>query len=243
MVEINIFATAEEIVHAVARHVVIALRRQPDLVLGVPAGRTPIGVYAELGRMHAAGAIDFSHTRAFAVDEFVGIERTHPGSFHRFLSEHLLAGVNIPVDRFHSLNGAADDLDAECARYEAALVQSGGVGLQLLGIGANGHIGFNEPANELIAQTHRVTLQEATRRANAALFEGDETRVPHEALTMGLGTILKAEAVILIATGDGKAESVERMVRGPITTRLPASLLQTHRRVDVYLDRAAASRL
>jgi glucosamine-6-phosphate deaminase len=242
-VEISIFATAAEIGHAVARHVAITLRRQPDLVLGVPAGRTPLRVYAELGRMHAAGAIDFSQATAFAVDEFVGIGRTHPGSFHRFISEHFLAGVNLPADRFYSLNGNAEDLDAECVNYESAVTQAGSVGLQLLGIGANGHVGFNEPATELIADTHRVTLLDATRRANAALFDGDETRVPREALTMGLGTILKAQAVILIATGYEKADGVERMVRGPISTQLPASLLQTHRRVDVYVDHAAASRL
>lgn len=240
---INTLDTAEEIVHAVSRHVAIALRRQPDLVLGVPAGRTPIGVYAELGRMHSAGALDFSRATAFAVDEFVGIERTHPGSFHRFISEHLLEGVNIPKKQFHSLNGAAEDPDAECARYEDALTAAGGIGLQLLGIGANGHLGFNEPSTELVAHTHRVTLHEATRRANAPLFGGDDTQVPREAMTMGLGTILKAEAIILIATGSGKAVSVERMVHGPITTQLPASLLQTHRRVEVYLDRAAAARL
>jgi glucosamine-6-phosphate deaminase len=242
-VDINIVASAEETVHAVAQHLAVALRRQPDIVLGVPAGRTPVGVYAELGRLHAAGVVDFSRVTAFAVDEFVGIERSHPASFHRFISEHLLAGVNIPAEQFHSLNGTALDPDAECARYEEALSLASGVGLQLLGIGTNGHIGFNEPGHELVALTHRVTLQEATRRANAGLFGGDETQVPREALTMGLGTMLKAEAVILIAMGSSKAVSVERMVRGPVTTQLPASFLQTHRRVEVYLDHAAASRL
>ena len=241
--EIKRFATAEDMVHAVAQQVATAVRRQPDLVLGVPAGRSPVGVYAELGRMHMAGDVDFSRATAFAVDEFVGLDRNHPGSFHRFLSEQLLAGVNVPSHQFHSLDGAADDPDAECERYEVTLGHAGGVGLQLLGIGANGHIGFNEPASELIARTHRVTLLEATRRANAALFGGEETRVPREALTMGIGTILRAEAVILIASGSGKADSVERMVRGPITTQLPASFLQTHRHVEVYLDPAAASRL
>jgi glucosamine-6-phosphate deaminase len=242
-VEIRRFATAEEIVRAVAQRVAAAIREQPNLVLGVPAGRTPIGVYAELGRMCSAGEVDFSRATAFAVDEFVGIEHTHPGSFHRFISEHLLAGVNLPAQQFHSLHGTAPDPDAECARYEEALSLAGGVGLQLLGIGTNGHVGFNEPAHELVAHTHRVTLLEATRRANADLFGGDETQVPREALTMGLGTMLKAEAVILIAIGSRKAVSVARMVRGPVTTQLPASLLQTHRRVEVYLDHAAASRL
>ena len=241
--EIKRFATAADMVHAVARQVAHAVRRQPDLVLGVPAGHTPIGVYAELGRMHAAGEVDFARVTAFAVDEFVGLDRNDPGSFHRFISEHLLARVNLPAHQFHSLNGAAEDPDAECERYEAALGRAGGLGLQLLGIGGNGHIGFNEPANELVAQTHRVTLLESTRRANAVLFGGDEARVPREALTMGVGTILKAQVVILLASGARKAESVERMVRGPITTHVPASFLQTHRRVDVYLDQAAASRL
>ena len=193
--------------------------------------------------MRAAGAVDFSRVTAFAVDEFVGLDRSHQGSFHRFLSEHLLAGVNIPMHQFHSLNGAADDPEAECERYEAAIDRAGGLGLQLLGIGTNGHIGFNEPANELVARTHRITLLETTRRANAALFGGDDARVPREAVTMGIGTILKAETVILIASGAGKAESIERMIRGPITTQVPASFLQTHRRVEVYVDAAAASRL
>jgi glucosamine-6-phosphate deaminase len=242
-VDISVHATAEDIGQAVAQHVAIALRQQPDLVLGVPAGRTPVPVYAALRGLHAAGAIDFSQSTAFAVDEFVGISRTHQGSFHRFISERFLAGVNLPTERFHSLDGNAEDLDAECAAYDKAVRQAGGVGLLLLGIGANGHIGFNEPGTESIAHTHRVTLLDETRRANAALFDGDETRVPREALTMGIGTMLQAQAVIVIATGYGKADVVERMVRGPITTRLPASLLQTHRRVDVYLDRAAASRL
>ena len=241
--EIRRFATAEEMVLAVAHQVVNAVQRRPDLVLGVPAGRSPVGVYEELGRMRTAGAVDFSRVTAFAVDEFVGLDRSHQGSFHRFLSEHFLAGVNIPMHQFHSLNGAADDPEAECERYEAAIDRAGGLGLQLLGIGTNGHIGFNEPANELVARTHRITLLETTRRANAALFGGDDARVPREAVTMGIGTILKAETVILIASGAGKAESIERMIRGPITTQVPASFLQTHRRVEVYVDATAASRL
>ena len=134
-------------------------------------------------------------------------------------------------------------MSAECNRYEDAIQRAGGIGLQLLGIGGNGHIGFNEPATELVARTHRVTLLDATRHANAVLFDGDVTQVPREALTIGIGSILKAESVILLAAGESKAASVERMVRGPITPRLPASLLQAHRSVEVYLDRAAASHL
>ena len=227
--------------HAVAQRVTGTLRQRPDLVLGVPAGRTPIGVYGELARLHARGEADFSSVTAFALDEFVGLDRLHPASFHRFIREHFVERVGMPASRFHALNGTADDLETECQRYEDTLKHSGGIGLQLLGIGGNGHIGFNEPASELIAGTHHVALLESTRRANASLFDGDLARVPHDALTMGVGTILKAEVVILIAAGESKASSVERMVRGPITPQLPASFLQTHRSVEVYLDRAAAS--
>jgi glucosamine-6-phosphate deaminase len=242
-VEIRTFSTADEAAKAVALRVAGAVRRHPALVLGLPAGRTPIGTYAELRQMHASGEVDFAQSIVFTVDEFAGVERTHQGSFHRFIDEHLLSGVNIPASRVHSPNGAAPDLDAECARYEQEIGRAGGIGLQLLGIGSNGHIGFNEPADSLIASTHRVTLLDSTRRDNAALFGGNLDDVPREALTMGVGTMLKAEALILVAMGASKAVSVERMVRGPMTTRLPASFLQAHRQVEIYLDRAAASRL
>jgi|SRR5688572_2434038 len=228
---------------AAARRVVQSLRERPDLVLGLPAGRTPVAIYAELTRLSAAGEADFSSATAFALDEFVGIDHNHPASFHRFIREHLIDHVGLSRDHFHGLNGSADDLQAECDRYEAAIRRAGGIGLQLLGIGSNGHIGFNEPASALPAPTHRVVLLEGTRKASAALFEGDIARVPREALTIGVGTILKAEAVILLAAGESKAASVERMVRGLITPQLPASFLQAHRSVEIYLDRAAASRL
>jgi len=242
-VEIRVFDSADETVLAVARRVALALGNTPDLVLGLPAGRTPIGVYAELARLHAEGEVDFSHARSFNVDEFVGIAPTHTASFHRFIAEHLLDRVNIRADRRHSLDGLAHDLDAECERYDSQLEQAGGVGLQLLGIGTNGHIGFNEPADALFARTHRVALLETTRRDNAGLFGGNPSDVPHEALSIGMGTILRSDVVLLVATGPGKATAVQGMVDGPITTRVPASLLQVHRSIEVYLDRDAASRL
>jgi len=143
----------------------------------------------------------------------------------------------------HFLNGAAADLDAECERYEAAIDAAGGIDLQLLGLGANGHIGFNEPGEELEARTHRVRLHDVTRRENAALFGDNAGSVPGEALSMGMATILRARRIVLIATGERKARCVERTVRGPLTTRLPASFLQTHRDVELFLDRASASLL
>ncbi len=241
--EIRVFTTSEELSRAAAQRVADALRQRPDIVLGLPAGRTPVGVYAELARLSSTGQADFSRATAFALDEFVGIDHAHPASFHRFIREHLIDHVGLPFERFHGLNGAADDLQLECDRYEAAIQRAGGIGLQLLGIGGNGHIGFNEPANELPARTHRVTLLDQTRKASAALFDGDVARVPREALTIGVGTILMADVVILLAAGENKAVSVERMVRGPMTPQLPASFLQAHRVVEVYLDRPAASRL
>jgi glucosamine-6-phosphate deaminase len=242
-VEIKVFTTSEELSRAAAQRVADALRQRPDIVLGLPAGRTPVGVYAELARLSSTGQADFSRATAFALDEFVGIDHAHPASFHRFIREHLIDHVGLPFERFHALNGAAADLQVECDRYEAAIQRAGGIGLQLLGIGGNGHIGFNEPANELAARTHRVTLLDQTRKASAALFDGDVARVPREALTIGVGTILMADVVILLAAGENKAASVERMVRGPMTPQLPASFLQAHRVVEVYLDRPAASRL
>src|SRR5687768_3264482 len=193
--------------------------------------------------MRAAGDVDFSRASTFNLDEFAGISADHPGSFRRFMEEHLFGGVNVDRRRVHFIDGAAADLDAECVRYEAAIAAVGGIDLQLLGIGANGHIGFNEPGDELRARTHRVTLAASTRRDNAALFGGDPGRVPPEALSMGMATILDAKAILLIATGERKAQCIEQAVRGGISTRLPASFLQLHRRVELYLDRSAASRL
>lgn len=241
--DVRIFETADETAHALAAQVAAAVRLKPDLVLGLATGRSPVAAYGGLQRLHARGEVDFSRVRTFNLDEFAGLDAAHPGSFRRFMDEHLFRGVNVDPSRIGFLNGVAADLDAECARYEAAIDDAGGIDLQLLGIGGNGHVGFNEPGEELTARTHRVRLHETTRRDNAALFGGEIGRVPREALSMGMATILKAAAVVLIATGERKAACVQRMIRGPLTTRLPASFLQTHRQVTVFLDRSAATRL
>jgi len=200
-------------------------------------------VYAELRRLHASGRLDFSRATCFTLDEFVGLDRRHQSSFHAFVSEHLFSGVNVDPARLHSLNGSAADLDRECERYEAAIAAAGGIDLQILGLGRNGHVGFNEPGETLESRTHRVTLLEETRRDNAGRFGGDMSQVPRGALSMGMGTILKAKAILTIATGESKAKPVELMVRGPLTTRVPASFLQVHSTVDVFLDRLAGARL
>ena len=240
---IHIFDTEQEVARVLAARVASAINERPSLVLGLPTGRTPIGTYQELRRLHAAGGVSFASASTFNLDEFVGISATHPGSFRQFMQRQLFDAIDLRPERIHFLNGMAADLDAECARYERDIESAGGIDLQLLGIGANGHIGFNEPGDELAAFTHRVRLHDGTRRDNAELFGGHPDEVPHEALSMGMGTILKTGALILIATGERKASCIERTVHGPLTTKLPASFLQTHRNVDLYLDAAAASLL
>ncbi len=240
---IRLFQTEELVARALADRVASAVRQRPSIVLGLPTGRTPIATYAELRRLRVEQGLSFARASTFNLDEFVGIEPTHPGSFRYFMERHLFEGIDLPPERIHFLDGMAPDLDAECERYERNIANAGGIDLQLLGIGANGHIGFNEPGEELMANTHHAALHDGTRRDNAAQFGGDPTQVPQEALSMGMGTILKAAALILVATGERKARCVERMVRGPVTTRLPASFLQMHRAVEVFLDRPAASLL
>jgi glucosamine-6-phosphate deaminase len=242
-VNIRLFDSPDQVASALACRVATALKEKPDIVLGLPTGRTPTGMYADLRRLHATGRADFAHASTFNLDEFAGVDPAHPGSFRQYMEQHLFEAVNLDRRRIHFLDGAAPDLDRECCRYERAIEDAGGVDLLILGIGANGHIGFNEPGDALTSRTHRVRLAETTRRDNAALFGGDPSRVPHEALSMGVGTILKASTLVLVAMGERKARCIERTVNGPVTTKLPASFLQLHRHAELYLDRAAASLL
>jgi glucosamine-6-phosphate deaminase len=159
------------------------------------------------------------------------------------MQRHLFDHLNLPARRIHFLDGAARDLARECLRYERAIDRAGGIDLQILGLGTNGHIGFNEPAKALIGRTHRTRLRPATRRANVSLFGGRVSAVPHDALSMGMATILYAKRIVLMATGASKARCVARMIEGAVTPRLPASFLQLHRHTEVWLDRAASSDL
>ncbi|CAN5882391.1 glucosamine-6-phosphate deaminase [soil metagenome] len=240
---VSVFPTAHDVARALARRVAAALRDRPALVLGLPTGRTPLLFYEELVRLHADEDVDFSRATTFNLDEFAGIPADHPGSYRTFMRRFLFDHVNADPARTHFLDGAATDTAAECARYEAAIEAAGGIDLQILGIGTNGHIGFNEPGLELEGRTHRVTLRPETRRSNAALFGGDPARVPSHALSMGMGTILHARQAVLLATGESKARCVERLINGPITTMLPASFLQLHKDAELMLDEAAGQQL
>jgi glucosamine-6-phosphate deaminase len=239
---VMIFPDETAVARSLARRIAAAAEANPTLVVGLPTGRTPLALYRELSALHAAGA-DFSHVTTFNLDEFLGIPPSHPGSYRAFMEQNLFRHVNIPVERHNFLDGAAPDPLRECARYERAIAEAGGIDLQILGIGTNGHIGFNEPARELQSRTHRVRLKVETRHSNAALFGGDAEKVPVEALSMGMASILDARAVVLLATGSAKASCVERAVNGPLTTDLPASFLQLHHDVDIMLDESAAEKL
>jgi glucosamine-6-phosphate deaminase len=197
-------------------------------------------LYAELVRQFRTGKIDFSGVRTFNLDEFVGIAPGDPRSYRSFMQRHLFDHVNVKPRHIHFLNGAASDIEGECRRYERAARQTGPIDLMILGLGTNGHIGFNEPADALEAMTHRARLTSATRRANAPLFDNAVRSVPREGLSLGIATILQSRRIFLIATGRSKAGCVERLLKGPITPRLPASFLQLHRGVEVWLDRAAS---
>jgi glucosamine-6-phosphate deaminase len=240
---VSIYRNARLASRAAAALVVRSLERNPASVLGLPTGRTSVAVYDQLVRHYAAGSADFSRVFTFNLDEFIGVGAEDRSSFRAFMDRHFFDRVNIPDSHIHFLDGTAEDLDAECLRFEAAIRAAGGIDLMLLGIGANGHIGFNEPGRSLIAATHRARLTPATRRTNAPLFGGRLSRVPREALSMGMGTILASRAIILIATGRSKARAIQALLAKGVTTSLPASFLQLHGSVELILDSAAASRV
>jgi glucosamine-6-phosphate deaminase len=240
---LRVFATPSTLARALAADVARGLTAKPELVLGLPTGRTPIPLYRELVRLHEAGCADFSRATSFNLDEFLGLSARDPRSYRAFMQRHLFDHVNLPRRRIQFLDGTTRDIDRECRRYERAIERAGGIGLQILGLGMNGHIGFNEPARALIARTHCTRLTRATRRANAAWFGNRANAVPASALSMGMATILHARRIVLLATGASKARCVERMIEGPVTPRLPGSFLQLHRGAEIWLDRAAASRL
>ena len=239
---VTVFPDARTAARVVAARLAGDLQRKPDLVFGLATGRTPIPLYEELVRLTVERQLDWSGATTFNLDEFVGVTPGDAGSYRRFMEEHLFRHTNLSPGRINFLDGTADP-DEECMRYERAIAAAGGIDVQILGIGTNGHIGFNEPGPELEARTHRVRLREETRRSNASLFGGDADRVPTEALSMGMATILQARSAVLLAHGESKAGCIARVVNGPLTTDLPASFLQLHPDVDLILDAAAAAGL
>jgi len=239
---IHVFASGDQLDEACADLIGGIIRIKPRAVLGLATGGTPLGVYRRLIGDYRKGLVSFRHATSFNLDEYVGLPESRPESYHAYMRKNLFDHIDLPLSRAHLPNGNAADLEAECRRYDALVEEAGGIDLQLLGIGHNGHIGFNEPDRELAAGTHLVHLADTTRRANARFFNSID-EVPKQAITMGVGTILKAKMIVLIAKGADKADIVRRALEGPITTECPASLLQTHPRLIVLLDRDAAARL
>ncbi|SDC06427.1 glucosamine-6-phosphate deaminase [Paenibacillus sp. UNCCL117] len=236
------FQTQEALNKAGAGIITALLQTNPNARLGLATGGTPVGIYEELVRDCQAGLVSFQGASSFNLDEYIGLERNHEASYYTFMQKHLLGQVDISPERCHIPDGMAEDLEKECLRYERLLKDSGQIDLQLLGLGHNGHIGFNEPDSALVCGTHVVELREQTREANARFFDKPE-QVPTHAITMGVGTILKAKLIVLVVRGKDKAEIVKQALQGPITTECPASLLQTHSHVVVLLDQEAGSLL
>lgn len=203
------------------------IRGKPKSVLGLATGSTPIGIYKELAEAHNRRELDFSGVTTFNLDEYCGISENDPQSYRHYMNEHLFSKVNIDRARAHLPDAGAEDIEGECKRYEEKIAASGGIDLQLLGLGNNGHIGFNEPGAFFEKHTHCVELDERTILANARFFD-DPQAVPRKAVTMGIGTIMSARKILLVANGAGKKGILKEALHGPITPKVPASILQLH---------------
>jgi glucosamine-6-phosphate deaminase len=225
-----------------ARIVARRLREQPDLVLGLATGRTMEPLYAELVRQHRQAGLDFSGATTFNLDEYLGLPPSHPQSYRHYMARHLFSQVNLEPRRTHLPDGMAADIPAACAAYERLIQDAGGIDVQVLGIGLDGHVGFNEPGSSLRSLTRHKTLAPKTLEQNRPLF-ANPAAMPTEALTMGMGTILAARYCLLLATGAAKAAIVARALEGPITAMVTASAMQLHPNFTVVLDEAAAARL
>jgi glucosamine-6-phosphate deaminase len=236
--ELIVTASYEDMSRRAADRMAACIASKPACVLGLATGSTPLGLYGCLAADHAAGTLSFAEVTTFNLDEYCGLEGTHPQSYRYFMDENLFGKVDVDPARTHLPSNSGDDP----ATYDRAIEAAGGVDLQLLGLGHNGHIGFNEPAGDFAAHTHRVTLAQRTREANSRLFASID-EVPTEAVTMGVGTIMRARAILLVVSGADKASILKQVVEGPVTPNVPASILQFHPNVTVVADEAAASEL
>lgn len=242
--EIHIVADASEGAKAVADAIESTLRGAAGsgAVLGLATGSSPVPAYTELIRRHREEGLSFAGSRAFLLDEYVGLAAGHEQSYHRFIRENFTSHIDIDDAAVVSPDGSAEDPAAEAAAYDERIREAGGVDLQILGIGSNGHIAFNEPGSSLASRTHVVGLTQGTIQDNARFF-GDVSEVPVRALSQGLGTIRDARRIVLTASGEGKAAAVAQLVEGAISARWPATSLQLHPEVRVVIDEAAASQL
>ena len=222
----------------ISAHVIL----KPDCVLGLATGSTPIGMYKQLVDWYNKGDLDFSQVKSVNLDEYVGLAPTHDQSYRYFMQTNLFDHVNIDPANTNVPNGLAEDPEAECRRYNQVIRDLGGIDVQVLGMGHNGHIGFNEPGEAFELETHVVDLQESTIKANARFF-ASENEVPRKAMTMGIKSIMQARQILVVVSGEGKADIVKRAFTGPVTPNVPASILQMHPNVVLVGDKAALSKL
>ncbi|MFB0517105.1 MAG: glucosamine-6-phosphate deaminase [Candidatus Neomarinimicrobiota bacterium] len=225
-----------------AKIVAELVRRKPDCVLGFATGSTPLGMYRELIRMHREDGLDFSKVATFNLDEYVGLPPKHDQSYHYFMWENLFKHINVNPRYVYVPAGMADDVEAHCDWYEEQIEKFGGIDLQILGIGGNGHIAFNEPGSSLGSRTRIKTLTDKTRQDNARFFNSMD-QVPKYAITMGIGTIMDARKLLLLASGKGKAQAIKNTIEGPISAMVPATIVQMHRHATILVDEEAASLL
>lgn len=239
--EIKVFDNPGEIASVCADEFTALLTSKENCVLGLATGASPVPTYKELVRRYNAGVISFKHASSFNLDEYVNLPRNDKNSYYTFMHENLFNSVDIDEANVHILNGNAEDTAKECADFDAAIEAAGGIDIQLLGIGTNGHIGFNEPSSSFSDGTFKVKLTDSTIKSNSIYFT--ENAMPRYALTMGIQSIMKAKKIVLIATGASKAEAVKNAVKGEVTPMCPASVLQNHPNCIFLLDTAAASLL
>ena len=232
----------EELSRTAATIIAGVILSKPDCILGLATGSSPVGTYDQLAAMYEEGILDFSHVKSVNLDEYVGLDGSNDQSYRYFMNHNLFDHININKENTNVPNGTAADLEAECERYEQVVASMGGVDVQLLGIGNNGHIAFNEPCEEFPEKTHVVNLTQNTIEANARFFASMDD-VPKKALTMGIGTIMKAKKIVLLANGAKKAQTIYDTVYGPITPKVPASILRLHPDVTIFVDEEAGALL
>ncbi len=232
----------DEMSRRAANFISAQVMMKPDSVLGLATGSTPVGTYQYLVERCRKGDLDFSEIRTANLDEYKGLPRDHEQSYYHFMYSNLFYGINIDLKKTNIPNGMEPDSEKECSRYDQVIREMGGIDLQLLGLGHNGHIGFNEPADVFEKSTHCVDLTESTIEANKRFF-GSADEVPRQAYTMGVGTIMQAKKILLVVSGEDKAAILKEALQGPVTPRVPASILQMHRNVIVVADEAALSKM
>jgi len=240
--EIIILPSPTEVGRTAAAKIAHLVSSKPTAVLGLATGSSPLAIYAELATRARAGELDFSRVRGFALDEYVGLPVEHPQSYASVIHDEVVTPLGMDPALVRVPDGLADDVETACAGYEEAIAAAGGVDLQILGIGGNGHVGFNEPTSSFASRTRIKTLAPQTRADNARFFDSLDD-VPTHCITQGLGTILEARQLVLVAQGEQKADAIARAVEGPLSSRYPGSILQWHRHATVIVDEAAASRL